>query len=401
MMTALDLIRYAGGAVWAHRLRSLLSLLGIAIGVGAVILLTAIGEGTRYFVLAQFTQFGTNILAVNPGKTKTLGMPGILGGTTHKLTLDDAEALSRIPGVEAIVPMAMGMGRVETEGRGRSVNVLGVTADMPIAWRFTVGQGEFLPRGDLDRATSVAVLGPKMKRELFDDRNPLGEIIRIAGYRFRVIGVMEPKGQILGFDLDDAVYVPVANAMRMFNLDELIEIDVAYQSAQMVDRVVEAVRQILINRHHGTEDFSITTQAAMLESLDEIMQIVTLAAAGIAGISLVVGALGIVTMMWISVGERVSEIGLLRAMGALPRQIFLIFIVESMMLSVLGGAFGVILGMLGAFALTLVLPGLPVFVDEQYLVVGLLVALGTGLLSGVAPARRAIHIDPVEALHSD
>lgn len=400
-MTALDLIRYAGGAVWAHRLRSLLSLLGIAIGVGAVILLTAIGEGTRYFVLAQFTQFGTNILAVNPGKTKTLGMPGILGGTTHKLTLDDAEALSRIPGVEAIVPMAMGMGRVETEGRGRSVNVLGVTADMPIAWRFTVGQGEFLPRGDLDRATSVAVLGPKMKRELFDDRNPLGEIIRIAGYRFRVIGVMEPKGQILGFDLDDAVYVPVANAMRMFNLDELIEIDVAYQSAQMVDRVVEAVRQILINRHHGTEDFSITTQAAMLESLDEIMQIVTLAAAGIAGISLVVGALGIVTMMWISVGERVSEIGLLRAMGALPRQIFLIFIVESMMLSVLGGAFGVILGMLGAFALTLVLPGLPVFVDEQYLVVGLLVALGTGLLSGVAPARRAIHIDPVEALHSD
>jgi len=278
---------------------------------------------------------------------------------------------------------------------------LGVTADMPVAWRFTVAQGEFLPGGDFGRATSVAVLGPKMKRELFDDRNPLGEIIRIAGYRFRVIGVMEPKGQILGFDLDDAVYVPVANAMRMFNLDELIEVDVAYQSAQMVDRVVEAVRQILINRHHGTEDFSITTQAAMLESLDEIMQIVTLAAAGIAGISLVVGALGIVTMMWISVGERVSEIGLLRAIGAKPRQIFLIFIVESVMLSVLGGALGVFLGMLGAFALTLVLPGLPVFVDEQYLLVGLLVALGTGLLSGVAPARRAIHIDPVEALHSD
>jgi putative ABC transport system permease protein len=139
----------------------------------------------------------------------------------------------------------------------------------------------------------------------------------------------------------------------------------------------------------------------MLDSLDEIMRIVTLAAAGIAGISLLVGAIGILTMMWISVGERVSEIGLLLAMGARPRQIFLIFIVESVMLSVLGGALGVFLGILGAFSLTFVLPGLPVFVDGDYLVVGLLVAMGTGLLAGVAPARRAIRIDPIEALHAD
>jgi len=400
-MRGTDLIQFAGGALWAHRLRSILSLIGIAIGVGAVIVLTAIGEGTRYYVLAQFTQFGTNILAINPGKIKTLGIPGILGGTTHKLTLKDADALLRIPGVEAVVPMAMGMGRVEAEGRGRSVNVFGVTADMPAVWRFTIGQGEFLPEGDWDRPTSVAVLGPKMKRELFADRNALGEIVRIAGYRFRVIGVMEPKGQILGFDLDDAVYVPVANAMRMFNLDELMEVDVAYQSAQMVDRVVGAVRQILIDRHQGMDDFTITTQAAMLESLNEIMQIVTLAAVGIAGISLIVGAIGILTMMWISVGERVSEIGLLQAIGARPQQIFLIFLVESVMLAVLGGGLGVFLGMLGAFILTLAIPELPVFVDEQYLVLGLLVAMCTGLLSGVAPARRAIRIDPVEALHTD
>ena len=147
--------------------------------------------------------------------------------------------------------------------------------------------------------------------------------------------------------------------------------------------------------------YNIHQRPHSLESLDEIMRIVTLAAAGIAGISLVVGAIGIVTMMWISVGERVSEIGLLRAIGARPRQIFLIFIVEAVMLSVLGGALGVVFGVLGAFSLRLVLPGLPVFVDEQYLVVGLLVAMGTGLLSGVAPARRAIRVDPVEALHAD
>ena len=397
----LDLIRFAGGAVWAHRLRSMLSLIGIAIGVGAVILLTAIGEGTRSYVLAQFTQFGTNILAINPGKTKTLGIPGILGGTTHKLTLADAEVLRRLPGVEAVVPMAMGMGRVEGNGRGRSVNILGVTADMPVVWRFTVGQGEFLPAGDLDRATSVTVLGPKMKRELFADRNPLGEIVRVAGYRFRVIGVMEPKGQILGYDLDDAVYVPVANAMRMFNVDELMEVDVAYQSAGLAERVVEDVRRVLISRHHGTEDFTITTQAAMLDSLDEIMRVVTLAAAGIAGISLVVGAIGVLTMMWISVGERIPEIGLLRSLGARSHQIFSIFLVESVILSAMGGGVGVMAGIVGVWVLTLILPGLPVLIDEQYLVLGVLVSMGSGLLSGVVPARRAVRIDPVEALHAE
>lgn len=401
MMTLGDLLRFSGGAVLAHRLRSALSLLGIAIGVGAVILLTSIGEGTRHYILSQFTQFGTNLLAINPGKIKTFGVPGVLGGTTHKLTLDDAEVIRRIPGIEAVVPMAMGMGRVEAEGLGRSINIFGVTSEMPAVWRFSVAQGSFLPAEDVHRTMPVVVLGPKVKRELFGDRNPLGQVVRIVGYRFRVVGVMEVKGQVLGFDLDDAVYIPVANAMKMFNLDEVMEIDVAYVSAQVVDRVVEEIRRLLTDRHRGTEDFTITTQTAMLEVLDDVMRVVTLVAAGIAGISLIVGAIGILTMMWISVGERYSEIGLLRAIGARPRQIFLIFLFESMILAMLGGGLGVILGVVGALLLTIILPGLPVYVDEQYLLVGLLVAIATGLLSGVAPARRAIRIDPVESLHAE
>jgi putative ABC transport system permease protein len=366
-----------------------------------VIVLTSIGEGTRYYILSQFTQFGTNLLAINPGKIKTFGVPGVLGGTTHKLTLEDAEVVRRIPGVEAVVPMAMGMGRVEAEGLGRSINIFGVTSHMPAVWRFSVAQGSFLPAEDVHRAVPVVVLGPKVKRELFGDRNPLGQVVRIVGYRFRVVGVMEPKGQVLGFDLDDSVYIPVANLMKMFNLDELMEIDVAYVSAQVVDRVVEEIRRLLTDRHRGTEDFTITTQTAMLEVLDDVMRVVTLAAAGIAGISLIVGAIGILTMMWISVGERYSEIGLLRALGARPRQIFLIFLVESMILATLGGGLGVALGVAGSLLLTIVLPGLPVYVDEQYLLIGLLVATVTGLLSGVAPARRAIQVDPVEALHAE
>ena len=401
MMTLRDLLRFSGVAVLAHRVRSALSLLGIAIGVGAVILLTSIGEGTRYYLLSQFTQFGTNLLAINPGKIKTFGVPGVLGGTTHKLTLEDAEMVKRIPGVEAVVPMAMGMGRVEADGLGRSINIFGVTSDMPVVWRFSVAQGSFLPAEDVHRAVPVVVLGPKVKRELFGDRNPLGQVVRIVGYRFRVVGVMEVKGQVLGFDLDDSVYIPVANAMKMFNLDELMEIDVAYVSAQVLDRVVEEIRRVLTDRHRGTEDFTITTQTAMLEVLDDVMRVVTLAAAGIAGISLIVGAIGILTMMWISVGERYSEIGLLRALGARPRQIFLIFLFESMILATLGGGLGVTLGVAGSLLLTVILPGLPVYIDEQYLLIGLVVATATGLLSGVAPARRAIQVDPVEALHAE
>ena len=400
-MTLSDLVRIAFGAVIAHRLRSTLSLLGIAIGVGAVILLTSIGEGTRHYILSQFTQFGTNILAISPGKTKTLGLPGVLGGTTHKLTLDDVELLRRVPGVNAVVPMAMGMGRVEADGLGRSINVFGVTSAMPMVWKFSVSQGSFLPNIDMHRKASVTVLGPKVKRELFGDGNPLGRFVRIAGHRFRVIGVMAPKGQVLGFDLDDAVYVPVANAMKMFNLDEVVEIDVSYASDQIMDRVVENIRRLLIDRHHGTEDFTITTQAAMLEVLDEVMNVVTLAAAGIASISLIVGAIGILTMMWITVGERTSEIGLLRAVGATPGQIFRLFLVESIALAAVGGGLGVFLGLGLLMVLQAVLPGLPVHVDIDYLFAGLLVASSTGLLSGIMPARRAAFIDPVEALHAE
>ncbi len=396
-----DTIALALGAIVSHRLRSGLSLLGIAIGVLAVVLLTSIGEGTRQYMLSQFTQFGTNLLAVTPGKTKTFGIPGVLGGTTQKLTLDDALALSRVPGVEHVVPVVMGSARVEAGGRGRSINVFGVTADMPVVWKFSVRQGTFLPRGDIRRRIPVTVLGPKVKEELFSEVNPLGQFVRIAGHRFRVLGVLAPKGDILGFDLDDAVYIPVASAMKIFNMDEVVEVDVTFASPRDTERVVEGIRQLLIDRHRNTEDFTITTQATMLEVLDRIMRVVTLAVGAIAGISLVVGAIGILTVMWIAVRERSSEIGLLRAVGATSGQIYRLFIVESAFLATLGGAAGVIAGISVVALLQVTLPGLPVRVELDYLVAALVVSVGTGLLSGLLPARRAASIDPVEALRAE
>src|SRR5512139_3118869 len=372
------LLHLATGALRAHRLRSFLSMLGIAIGVAAVILLTSIGEGTRVYMVSQFTQFGTNILAINPGKSKTIGIPGVLGGTTRKLTIDDGEALFRVPGVETVVPVVMGNARVQAGERGRSVSVLGATPDLPTLWRFGARQGSFWPKGDPRRGAPLAVLGPKLARELFGDRSALGEFVHVAGGRFRVVGVMEPKGQMMGFDIDDLAYVPVASAMDLFDLDELMEIDLIYSAVRETARVEAEAKRVLAVRHGGTEDFTVTSQEALLD-----------------------GATGILTMMWIAVGERTSEIGLVRALGATRGQVQALFLAEAAALAGLGGVAGVAIGLgLGA-VLRVAVPGLPVETPLRFVVAGLVVSVLTGLVSGVAPARRAASLDPIEALRAE
>ena len=389
------------GALRSHRLRSFLSMLGIAIGITAVLLLTSIGEGTRRHLISEFTQFGTNVMQVSPGKTDTFGIPGILGGTTHKLTIDDSEALRRVRGVEKVIPVAVGQARVEGGGRGRSVFIYGVTSEIPAVWKFEVGQGSFLPPGDPRRGSMVAVLGPKLKRELFGERSALGEFVRVAGFRLRVIGVMAPRGRLLGFDIDDSAYVPVATTMQMFNLEELIEIDVLFAHEGLTEVVEEGIRGLLAERHGGKEDFTIVTQTAMLKVFENVMRVITSAVAAIGGISLLVGAIGILTMMWIAVNERVSEIGLMRALGATASHVQRLFLLEAVILTVVGGAAGIAAGLGIAALLRLGVPGMPVYTPPRYIAAALLVSLATGLLSGVLPARRAASLDPVEALRAE
>jgi putative ABC transport system permease protein len=400
-MSARDVIRFAFGALGAHRLRSGLTMLGILIGVASVILLTSIGEGTRAYLLNEFTQFGTNLLAIQPGHLRTTGIPGAVAGSTRKLTLEDAEALRRIPGVERYVPLALGTARVEAGARGRSVFVYGVTSEVPAVWNFEVRQGRFLPAGDSDRAAAVAVLGPKLKREIFGEANALGQHVRIGGRRFVVIGVMAPKGHFLSFDLDDTVYVPVAAAQSLFGRDDLVEIDVLFSSHVDLPSIVADIRKTLTRRHGGEEDFTIVTQTEMLDVLGRVLDIVSVAVGGIGGISLFVGAIGILTMMWISVKERTAEIGLAKAIGATRGQILLLFLLEASVLSLLGGAFGAASGIGIAAVLRQFLPGLPIRTPPHFVVAALLVSLAVGLLSGVLPARRAARLDPVEALHGE
>jgi len=397
----IELVRFVGGAIRGQRLRSFLSALGVAIGVAAVILLTSLGEGTRDYIVGQFTQFGTSIIAVNPGKVKTLGMPGALGGTTHKLSIDDAEALRRIPEVEEVVPVAFGQARVEGGGRGRSVFIQGVGWEAARAFRLKVSQGSFLPRMDPNRRSSYAVLGTKLSQELFDDVSPLGKRVRIGGYTFLVIGVMESKGQMMGFDMDDTAYVPVASAMDLFDVDELVEIDVVASGTDAIAEVVEGIRGVLMARHRGEEDFTVTTQTEMLETFGKIIGMITIAVSGIAGVSLLVGAMGILTIMWISVHERTNEIGLLRALGVSRSTVQGLFLLESVLLAVAGGALGLAAG-LGLVAVgRAAVPNLPLSTPPLAIVAALAMCLLVGIVSGVAPARRAADLDPVEALRTE
>lgn len=396
-----ELLRFSFGTLRGHRLRTFLSMLGIAIGVGAVILLTSLGEGARRYMVLEFAQFGTNMLQVSPGKTETHGVPGALFGTNQKLTIDDSEALTRIPILDSVAPIAMGQARVEGNARGRSVVIYGTTAEFPATVKFSVGQGEFLPGGDPRRGASVAVLGPRLKQELFGDDNALGRFVRIAGSRLRVIGVMESRGRIVGMDIDDAAYVPVATAMRLFNLSELQEIHITFAHDGLTDQAIEAVRAVLLDRHRGEEDFTIVSQSEMLSVFGRVMDVLTLGVAVIAGISLLVGSIGIFTMMWISVGERVPEIGLLRALGATAEQIRDLFLVEAILLTAVGGVAGLLGGLLFILLVRWWLPEFPAAAPVGYVVAALIVSLVAGLVSGVGPARRAARLEPVDALRAE
>ncbi len=400
-MKFISLVRFALQAQGAHPLRTALSTLGVAVGVLAVTALTSLGEGTRRYILGQFTQFGTNLIAVNPGKVKTFGLPGVFGGGVQKLTLEDAEALRRVPGVERLTPVVVGQARVEAGNRGRSVFVYGAGPEANRVWRFHVAQGSFLPAIETHRQAAVAVLGPNLARELFGTASPLGQRVRIGGRPFLVVGIMEPKGRFLGFDLDDACYVPVASAMALFRVSELTEIDVAAVSADSIPQVVEAIRQLLAARHRGEEDFTITTQNEMLDTLGRVMDVVTVAISGIAGISLLVGAIGILTIMWIAVHERTAEIGLLRALGVEQGTVAALFLLESTLVAVGGGVVGLTSSTLVGALLQAAIPGFPFATPPWAVMAGLATSLVVGVAAGVLPARRAAQVDPLEALREE
>jgi putative ABC transport system permease protein len=395
-----DFIRLTGTSLLAHKLRSFLTLLGIAVGITAVVLLTSIGEGIHRFVLDQFTQFGTTLVAINPGKTTTHGMSMGVFGTVRPLSIEDAEALKRLPVAKSVVGFVQGNAEVEGNDRARRTTIYGTGPDFPEAFTMPVQSGKFLPPDDPSAPRAFAVLGHKVREELFGNRNPLGQLIRIGGNRFRIVGVMAPKGQVLGFDLDDTVYIPMARGLELFNRDGLMEIDVMYREGTPVDEVVRGIKRILTARH-GREDYTITTQQQMLDVLGSILDVLTFAVGAIGGISLLVGGIGIITIMTISVTERTSEIGLIRALGARQSQILSLFLGEAVVLSAIGGVAGLVLGIGIGQLLSFAIPALPVHTPISFVVLAESIAVIIGLAAGVIPARHAAQLDPVEALRTE
>jgi len=382
-MSALDLLRFAWEALKGHRLRTVLTLLGMGIGVGAVILLTALGEGARGYVTNEFMALGSNLLIVLPGKTETTGNAPIFGGTTRPLTLEDCEAIQRrAPRVRRLAPLAVGSARVGYGEKRREVTVLGSTPDLLPVRHLAIGVGRFLPDVEADRGAPVAVIGRTVQSELFGSETPLGQTIRIGDWRFRVVGVMAPKGQSIGLNMDDVVIIPVSSALRLFNQRSLFRILIEVGVHAEIDAARAQVMSILKERHDNEEDVTVLTQDSVLGAFNRILGALTLALAGIAAISLSVAGIGIMNVMLVSVSERTPEVGLLKALGAPPREILKVFLVGYAGSGVLGQAF----------------PALPARPPAWAVFAALAVSLLSGALFGVLPARRAARLDPVIAL---
>lgn len=395
-----DMIRLATSSFLTYRMRSFLTGLGIAIGIAAVILLTSIGEGLHQFMLSEFSQFGTNIISVQPGKTQTHGGNVGIFGSVRPITLEDADALRHLPYVEYVIPSIAGSAEVRANGRTRSTMVLGEGRDFSKAFTMKVQSGGFWTDEDNEQARAQVVIGAKIQQELFAGGNPLGNYLRVGGERYRVIGVMESKGQILGMDMDDAVFIPAARAMELFNRPGLMEVNVSYRADVDANTVIRILSEQLKSRH-GREDFTLISQEQALEVLSSVLDILTFAVGALGGISLLVGAVGILTIMTMAVTERTAEIGLLRALGAQEKQVLILFLGEATMLSALGGVMGLAVGIGIAQTVHFFVPSFPVHTPWLFVFLAEFTAITIGLAAGVAPALRAARLDPVEALHAE
>ncbi len=394
----LDFIAFAWSALSGHRLRTSLSVLGVAVGISAVVALTALGEGARQYVIQEFTSIGSNLLSILPGKTETTGaMPG-LGGVPNDLTLQDLLVLRRnIPSAQYIVPVSMGTETVSHGERRRQVAVVGSTPEFLQARELQIAQGQFLPPGDLARGTPVVVIGQTVARELFPGQKVLGQVVRIGEWRMRVIGVLDEIGTQLGIKMDEVVIVPVATGMKMFNRSSLFRILVKVRSPKDLESTCDTVKAILKERH-DEEDVTCITQKAVISTFSSILQTLTLVLVALGAISLTVAGIGVMNVMLVTVSERTEEIGLLRALGATRENILVVFLVEAMMLSAIGGVAGLLVGLGGIHFLTWMYPAIPAVAPVWAIVTALGLAMILGGIFGVVPARRAARLDPILAL---
>ncbi|WIM05053.1 MAG: ABC transporter permease [Candidatus Nitricoxidivorans perseverans] len=399
-MTPSDTLRFASRAATGYPLRTALMVLAMSIGVAAVVVLTALGDGARRYVVNEFSAIGSNLVIILPGRSETGGFnpANVITGTPRDLTVEDARAIARRPSVVRAAPITVGTSEAAWGGRLRDVTIVGTTADYLEIRRMEVAQGRFLPAGDAGRSASVAVIGAKIRDELFGAEPALGRMMRIGDRRVRVVGVMAASGQGLGFNMDEIVILPVAVAQSMFNTNTLFRILVEARSREAIGHAREQALETVKARHDGEEDVTAITQDAVLATFDRILGVLTYGVAGIAAISLAVAGILVMNVMLVAVTQRTGEIGLLKALGASGAAIRNAFLAEAALLSLAGAALGFLLGEGGALILRTFLPALPAYPPTWAVGAALATAMTTGLLFGVMPARRAARLDPVQAL---
>ncbi|KAB2887520.1 MAG: FtsX-like permease family protein [Desulfobulbaceae bacterium] len=394
-----DVISFGIRASFGYPARTLLMLLAMAISVGSVVILSSLGEGARQYVLGQFSSLGTNLIIILPGRSETVGgPPPLLGVTPRDLTLEDALALTRSSAIRHVAPIVVGAAPVSAGVRERETSVLGSTPALFPIRQLEMARGRFLPEGDPSRAAAVCVLGYEIKTELFGTSPAVGETVRIGDRRFRVIGVLADKGESVGMDMGDIVIVPVAAAQALFNTSSLFRIMVEASGRDAIERAKTTIAAIIRERHDGEDDITIITQDAILATFDKIFVALTLTVAGIAAISLAVAGILIMNVMLIAVSQRRSEVGLLKAIGAPGGRIMALFLAESAILSLIGAAQGLILAAAGTWLIGRIFPDFPLSMPLWALAAAVGVALTTGLVFGVLPARRAARLDPVQSL---
>jgi putative ABC transport system permease protein len=390
-----EAFRVALGALRANRLRSALTMLGVVIGVAAVVVLVALGSGAKQEVTDQVESLGSNIIIVVPGKFELGSAP-----TVSRLTLDDVGLLGRVVGDERAVAVSVASGENVSNGRRTTfATVNGVNENVPNVFDRPVARGDYITAADVDTRRRVAVLGSTIVRRIFGDVDPLGRQVSIAGVRFRVIGVLTHQGSAFGVDRDTEVHIPVTAAQRLFGVDRIDALAVKAPRAEDVVPLQHKLVAALKDKYTG-EEFSAVTQSQILGTIGRILSLLTLVLAAIAAISLLVGGVGVSNIMLVSVRERTREIGLRKALGARQRDVLLQFLIEAVLLCVVGGLIGIGLGVAGSLVVASVTP-LPAVISWWSPVLAFTVSALVGIFFGVAPARRAGRLDPVEALRSE
>ncbi|MFI7603028.1 ABC transporter permease [Actinoplanes sp. NPDC049681] len=387
--------RVALDALRANRLRSVLTMLGVVIGVAAVVALVAIGTGTKQQIEQQVEGLGSNLLIVVPGRLEAGSAPSV-----STLSLDDLDPVGRVVGDRSRVAVTIASGETVRAGsRSTFASMQGVLETTPTVFVRHLERGTYLTRSDVNTARRVAVLGAGVATQLFGDRDPVGRQITIGGVRFRVIGVFERLGQSLGVDRDGEVHVPVTAAQRLLGTDRIDGLAIRAPDRERIDDLGARVVATLSERHPDT-DFSAVTQEQILGVLGDILGVLTGVLAAIAGISLLVGGVGVSNIMLVSVRERTREIGLRKAVGARPRDIGLQFLLEAVLITTIGGVLGMALG-IGAALLVDRLSPVPAAITWWSLALAFGVSAAVGIVFGVVPAQRAGRLDPVVALRTE